>query len=240
MDYKLKHLAKIVISAILIVLLPFYIDIGWEAIPIIYVLCVLTKGIGSEVGSHRLWSHRSFKTSRFWEKTIIVLNTLSGEGSIIAFAGIHRLHHKYSDTDRDPHNPKTNLWGTIFYQHKVDEFNSRLVRDLISDRWLVWQHRYYFTIQMVIFVTLTLVSWTALWYYAVNVWMTLFANFLVNVVCHRWGDTPYQLADDSRDNNWADIFLIGAGRHNSHHANPGQTHMAWFDVWGYFIRWIKQ
>ena len=243
MDYKHKHLLLIVICAILIVTLPFYIELNWWAILVISLLCNLTKGVGSEVGAHRLWSHKSFQTSWFWERVIVVLNTLSGEGSILAFAGVHRLHHKYSDTDRDPHNPHTHLWSTIFYQHKTDEFNGRLIRDLMGDSWLVWQHRNYFKIQTVIIVALALLSTTALWFYAVNVWMTLWINFLVNVVCHKFGPADNTQDNTSTNNRWADIFLLGAGLHNNHHAKPGEYDNGWgryrFDIWGSIIRQIQ-
>jgi len=243
MDYKHKHLLLIVISAILIVALPFYIDLGWEAPFLIFVFYFLTKGIGSEVGAHRLWSHRSFCTSRLWERVIIVLNTLSGEGSILAFVGVHRLHHMYSDTDRDPHNPHTNLLGTIFYQHNTTEFNGRLVRDIISDPWLVFQHRHYFKIQAIIMLALALVSATALWYYAVNVWATLWTNFLVNVVCHSRGTKDNKLENTSTNNFWCDLWLLGAGLHNNHHAKPGDYDNSWgsyrFDIWGSIIRQIQ-
>ena len=243
MDYKHKHLLLIVISAILIVTLPFFVSIGWEAIPIILLLCNLTKGVGSEVGAHRLWSHRSFETSWLWERVIIVLNTLSGEGSILAFAGVHRLHHKYSDTDRDPHNPHTHLWSTIFYQHNTDEFHGRIVRDLINDCWLVFQHKHYFKLQAVIMLALALISTTALWYYAVNVWMTIWINFLVNVVCHRYGPKDNQVDNTSTNNLWAGIFLLGANLHNNHHAEPGRYDNAYgryhFDIWASIIRKIQ-
>jgi len=243
MEYKHKHLLLVVVSAILIVSLPTVIDIGWEALPIAYLLCVLTKGVGSEVGAHRLWSHRSFETSVFWKRVLIVLNTLAGEGSIIAFAGVHRLHHMHSDTDRDPHNPHTNTVGTVFYQHKVDEFNGRIVRDLVGDSWLVWQHRNYFKIHAAILLLLSLTSWTLLWYYSVNIWATLWIDFLVNVVCHKYGAKDNQLDNSSTNNRYTDIFLLGAGLHNNHHAKPGLYDNAWgrykFDLWGSIIRQIQ-
>lgn len=244
MDYKHKHLALIIISALLIVILPFYITLGWEALLIIFLLYNLTKGVGSEIGAHRLWSHRSFETSWLWERIIIVLNTLSGEGSILAFAGVHRLHHRYSDTDRDPHNPHNDLWKTIFYQHNTDEFDGKIIRDLVRDRWLIFQHKNYFEIQSVIVLTLALISPTALWYYAVNVWMTLWINFLVNVVCHRYGPADNLQSNTSTNNLWAGIFLLGANLHNNHHAEPSRYNNAWgrnrFDLWGSIIELIKR
>ena len=243
MSYKHQHLLLIIVSAFLAVTLPFYITIGWEAVGIILILPLITKGLGSEVGAHRLWSHRSFSTHRWVEKTLIVLDTLAGEGSILAFAGIHRLHHQYSDTVDDPHNPHTHPWRTTFYQHNTDKFNARIIRDLISDPWLVWQHKNYFRIQIAIILLLALVSITALWYYAVNVLFTIWIDFLVDVVCHRWGSADNELPNTSKNNRWTMPLLLGADLHNNHHARPGEWNNAWgrykFDLWAQIIRLIK-
>lgn len=243
MSYKIKHLLLIIVSAILALALPFYIHIAWYAPLIVFILCIITKGIGSEVGAHRLWTHGSFTTSKFWERVLIILDTLAGEGSIIAFAGVHRLHHRYSDTDKDPHNPHTHMWGTIFYQHDTTEFNARLIKDLFKDKWLLAQHKHYFEIQAVLFVVIALISPVLLWYYAVNVWSTLWINYLVNVVCHKWGPKDNPQDNTSTNNCWAGIFLLGAHLHNNHHARPWEYDNAWgnykFDIFGNIIRLIK-
>jgi stearoyl-CoA desaturase (delta-9 desaturase) len=239
MNYKQKLLLMVVVSAILVIVLPFYISIGWEALVIIPVVCYLTKGLGSEIGAHRLWSHNSFDTSRWVKRSLIVLDTLAGEGSVIAFVGIHRLHHMYSDTPDDPHWTGRSVWANTFYQHNVTKFNPRIVKDLFRDPWLVLQHKYYFTIQALIFTVLALISPTVLWYYSVNVFASIWINYLVNVVCHTWGSNDNNLDNKSRNNLWADVFLIGVGQHNNHHARPGATSNCWYDVWGYIIRIIK-
>ncbi len=227
----------------LTVALPWFISIPWWSLLVIYLLYFLTKGLGSEIGAHRYWSHRSFKTSRLWEKIMIILDTFSGEGSIIAFSGVHRLHHAHSDTDRDPHNPATHPWATTFYQHNTSEFGAKVVKDLLRDPWLVWQHKNYFRIQAAAIIVLALVSWLALWFYCVNVLVTLFINWLVDVACHTWGTNDHQLSNHSRNNRWADVVLLGVGLHNNHHADPANYRNNWggrrFDLWGNIINFIK-
>ena len=229
----------IVSSLIIAVIVPWFIDIPLWSLIVIYLLYFITKGIGSEVGAHRLWSHRSFKTSWIKERIIIILNTVSGEGSIIAFTGVHRLHHAHSDTDRDPHNPATHPWATTFYQHNTAEFNVRVIKDLLRDPWLVWQHKNYFNVQLSIIVVLLLLSPLVLWYYSVNVLVTTWTNFLVDVVCHKYGTNNNNLNNNSKNNGWADLFLLGVGQHNNHHANPSAPSNCSYDVWGWIIKLIK-
>lgn len=243
MTYKSKLLLFILTAISLAIALPFVIDISWHAWIIIPLLCYLTKGFGSEIGAHRLFTHRSFDTSSFWKRTMIILQTLSGEGSIIGFVGVHRLHHQHSDTELDPHCPSKGLFRVTFYQHDINNFDVRLIKDLFRESWLVFQHRYYFVIQSIILLTLLLLSPILVWYYAVNVISTLWINFLVNVVCHRWGTNDNNLPNNSKNNRWADLFLLGVGLHNNHHLRPGVSDLAWapyrFDIWAKIIRKIQ-
>jgi stearoyl-CoA desaturase (delta-9 desaturase) len=239
-DYKNKHLFLILVSVIIVATLPYFVIIPWWWFFVSYILYFLTKGIGSEVGAHRLWSHRSFTTTLLRKRVLIILNTLCGEGSIVAFVGIHRLHHAHSDTIRDPHNPHTNLLATIFYQHNTNNFNARLVKDLLHDQWLMWQHKNYFYIQFCIIILLLATVPIAAWFYSVNILVTLWTNFLVNVVCHKYGANINNLNNSSRNNKWADLFLLGVGQHNNHHNDPGNFINCKYDIWGYIIKLIQK
>jgi stearoyl-CoA desaturase (delta-9 desaturase) len=222
MSYKHKHLSLIIACIIFAIALPFFVTINWWAWIIIPTLFMLTKPIGSEVGAHRLWSHRSFSTTPWMEKILIILHTFAGEGSIIAYAGIHRLHHKYSDTEQDPHSPKyINWWAIVFYQHNTQGFTPTIIKDLLSNSWLKWQHKNYFNIHLAVIAALIVTSPLALWYYAINVLFTLWIHFLVNIGCHHWGSRNFDTHDSSTNNAWMSPFLLGVHLHNNHHAAPG-------------------
>jgi stearoyl-CoA desaturase (delta-9 desaturase) len=239
MNQKHKHLYLILTSVIIVALLPYFVVIPWWWFFISYVLYFLTKGVGSEIGAHRLWSHKCFTTTWLKSRVLIILDTLCGEGSILAFVGIHRLHHAHSDTIQDPHNPHTNFLATVFYQHNTDDFNVRVIKDLLDDSWLIWQHKNYFTIQFCIISSLLIIVPLAAWFYAVNILVTLWTNFLVNVVCHTYGTNPNNLKNSSKNNKWADLFLLGVGQHNNHHNNPKNSSNCKYDIWGHIIKIIR-
>lgn len=44
-------------------------------------------------------------------------------------------------------------------------------------------------------------------------WVT----FCVNSVCHIWGETPFEVPDNSRNNAYVEILALGEGGHNTHH-----------------------
>ena len=62
------------------------------------------SSIGVPGGLHRLWAHRSYKahwTIRTW---LMFSSSLSNQGTIYHWARDHRVHHKFSETEADPHN----------------------------------------------------------------------------------------------------------------------------------------
>src|SRR3974390_2916775 len=56
-------------------------------------------------GYHRYFSHRSFKTSRWFQFVIAWMAMSSSQKGILWWAAHHRHHHRYSDTDEDLHSP---------------------------------------------------------------------------------------------------------------------------------------
>ena len=66
---------------------------------------VMIGCFGISIGYHRLLTHKSFKTSKFWEYFCTFWGMLAFTGSSIGWVGMHRDHHKYSDKPGDPHSP---------------------------------------------------------------------------------------------------------------------------------------
>ena len=57
---------------------------------------------------HRYASHRMFTMSKGWERFFHFLTYISQGASYLnpkGYALLHRLHHAYSDTKKDPHSP---------------------------------------------------------------------------------------------------------------------------------------
>ncbi|KAJ7319187.1 hypothetical protein OS493_036476 [Desmophyllum pertusum] len=67
-------------------------------------LMYYTGGLGITVGVHRLWTHRSYKASWPLRLALMCMNCIASQKDIFEWARDHRVHHKYSETDADPHN----------------------------------------------------------------------------------------------------------------------------------------
>jgi stearoyl-CoA desaturase (delta-9 desaturase) len=76
----------------------------WPDLVVLAVTYALT-GLGITVGFHRLFTHRSFKTSPAMRGVLAALGSAAVEGPVIEWVANHRKHHRFSDQPGDPHSP---------------------------------------------------------------------------------------------------------------------------------------
>ena len=69
-----------------------------------FLVLYFWSAIGITGGSHRLWSHRSYQAHWTLRLFYMLLTSIANQGSIYHWVRDHRTHHKYSETDADPHN----------------------------------------------------------------------------------------------------------------------------------------
>lgn len=62
--------------------------------------------VGITCGAHRLWSHKSYKATLPLRIFLMMCQSLAGQNDLYTWCRDHRLHHKFSETDADPHNSK--------------------------------------------------------------------------------------------------------------------------------------
>ncbi|GFY61960.1 delta(9)-fatty-acid desaturase fat-7, partial [Trichonephila inaurata madagascariensis] len=63
-------------------------------------------GLGITAGSHRLWSHRSYKAKWPLRAFLCILTSIAAQNDIYEWCRDHRVHHKFTETSADPHNIK--------------------------------------------------------------------------------------------------------------------------------------
>lgn len=196
----------------------------------------ITGMLGITAGAHRLWSHKSFEAA--WPVRLIFMlaNSAAHQGSIYHWVKDHRMHHKHTDTDFDPHSAQYGFWyshiGWLFYR-RTDKFReaARLIQmtDMENDSIVMFQHRNYFVMSnLFCFILPTLYghyAWNSLWigyfYFGVLRWVVLLhTTWCVNSVAHMWGSTPYDPTISSRQNTFTSVVSAGEGWHNYHHTYP--------------------
>jgi fatty-acid desaturase len=69
------------------------------------VVFYFMHGIGSGIGAHRYFTHKSF-TAPTWARVFMAYCfTIASTGSVIGYVLIHLKHHRTPDADGDPHDP---------------------------------------------------------------------------------------------------------------------------------------
>ncbi|KPF72060.1 delta 9 acyl-lipid fatty acid desaturase [Bosea sp. AAP35] len=175
-------------------------------------------------GYHRYFSHRTYKTSRFFQFVLALLAQSTAQKSVFWWASKHRHHHRHADTEHDVHSPVLTSFayshvGWIFSRDH-ETFDDSTISDLTKFPELRWLHRYELTPALVL----------ALLCFAIDGWAGLFvgffwstvavyhATFCINSLAHVHGDKDYVTGDESRNNWWLAIITLGEGWHNNHHA----------------------
>ena len=195
------------------------------------------SGLGITAGVHRLWAHRSYDAGLPLRTALMLMNSIANQGSIWHWSRDHRVHHKHSETDADPHNATRGFFfahmGWLFvkkHQAVVDAGKRLNFEDLAADPLVVFQKNCdpWFALFMC-FVFPGLVAsygwgdnfWNGFWVAgALRYICVLHFTWLVNSAAHLYGDHPYDPSIYSAENPFVSIAAIGEGWHNWHHKYP--------------------
>jgi stearoyl-CoA desaturase (Delta-9 desaturase) len=202
-------------------------------------------GLGITVGYHRLFTHRSFKTTRSLRAVLAVLGAMAVEGPVIEWVSTHRKHHRFSDAEGDPHSPHLHPaqgWrgklrglghahvGWIF--RGQDQANpARYAKDLLADKDLCFISRTFplwvavglavpFGLGYALTGTLVGALTGLLWGGTVRIFLLHHVTFSINSLCHCFGRRPFSTGDESRNLAWLAPLAFGESWHNNHHAFP--------------------
>ena len=175
-----------------------------------------STGLGITVGFHRLFTHRSFKTTRAVRALLAVCGSMAVEGPVIEWVATHRQHHRFSDHEGDPHSPHLDhapgwrgaLRGLAhahvgwMFRGKDQANPARYAKDLLADPicassaapsrsgwWSGWRSR---SASGVALDRRSIVGGLTglLWGGAVRIFLLHHATFSINSLCHYFGRRP--------------------------------------------------
>src|SRR5262245_9651511 len=199
---------------------------------------------------HRYGAHRMFTMSKGWERFFHLLTYLSQGPSYLdprGYAILHRQHHAFSDTPKDPHSPRN--FGNVFtmmlhtkrrydaYAYRREEPEPRFlggtpewpVLDRLAQNWparIAWGTAY----------TLFYFHFATAWW----MWLLLPVQFIIGPIHgaivnwggHRYGYTNFDNGDDSRNTLPFDFLTGGELFQNNHHKYGMSANFAvrWFEI----------
>ncbi|BAY80981.1 stearoyl-CoA 9-desaturase [Calothrix parasitica NIES-267] len=208
--------------AVLLAFLPN--TFSWSAVGVAFLLHFMTIGLGITFGFHRLATHRSVEVPKWLEYFLILCGTLALQGGVFGWVGYHRLHHLYSDQERDPHNSRKGFWWChiSWLMHTVPTLSERprYTKDIADDKFYQFCHRYYLELQVALGVILYLLGgWSfVIWGIFVRLFVGIHSTMFVNSACHMIGYRSHETEDNSTNCWWVALLTFGEGWHNNHHA----------------------
>jgi stearoyl-CoA desaturase (delta-9 desaturase) len=227
----------------------------------------LLTGLGVSVGYHRLFTHRSFKTTTPVRAALAIAGSMAGLGPLISWAAMHRRHHQCADHEGDMHSPNLHgksLRGRIrgFFHAHVNwmirhEYPNifHYTPDLLEDRAILRTSRRYQAWVLLGLAIPTMLGglisgswWGALtgflWGGPVRMFVVAQSISALNSVLHSIGSRPFTLRDNSRNNWLLGLATWGEGWHHNHHAFPTSASfgLAWYraDVSFWFILLLQR
>ena len=193
---------------------------------ILFFIMTRISGMGITIGFHRFLSHHSFKTSRPFQFLMAFAGCTALQKGPIWWVVHHRLHHKHSDTEHDPHSPVVDgFWyghmGWIFSNDLMSP-DDESVRDLTRYPELVWLDRLWWAPGILAaFACYLIDGWAGLVYgYCLSTAVVFQVTFAVNSLGHTWGPQRFATGEGSRNNVLLGILAMGDGWHNNHHRAP--------------------
>ncbi len=199
---------------------------------------------------HRYASHQMYNTSKGWERTFYILTWITQGSSYLvprAYGVMHRMHHEYSDTEKDPHSPHffKDIWHMM--RHTARIYKAFLDKKELPDEKFTkeylpvwekldkigtsWMSRLFFSAFYIAFYI----------YFAPSAWWFLLLPFhflmgpiqgaIVNWFGHKLGYQNFNNGDHSRNSTPWGFFLMGELFQNNHHMYKDSANFAkkWFE-----------
>ena len=198
---------------------------------------------------HRYGAHRQFTMSKGWERFFHLLTWFIQGPSYLsprAYAIMHRMHHAFSDTAKDPHSPihQPNLlqmmWRT---KHQYADLKYRRVAPeprfdggypewkLLDETLSGWTA----SVAWGTLITLVYIAFASHW------WLFLLLPFhwtlgpvhgaIVNYCGHKIGYRNYDSTDNSKNTLILDFLTMGELFQNNHHK--------WGQSPNFAVRWFE-
>lgn len=242
MAYHYRVLLTIITFQIMGLFGLFYMwDPYWLALTVAGVVLFLFVGLESYM--HRYLSHCSFSASRPMEIFMHVCAMFSCNGVPMFFAANHVNHHKYSDTEEDPHPASDGIktWFWMYFD-KQYSINTMVIRRLLKDDLCRFSRDNYLKVYITTLVIMGLLFPKFTVYFMLIPGLIAFhAGSFVNTFQHMFGYRNFDTSDKST-NIWICMFIHGQALHNNHHAFPHSysCSVKWyeFDFSGFIIKYI--
>ncbi len=198
---------------------------------------------------HRYGAHKMFTMNKFWEKYFYLFTWITQGSSYLnarAYAILHRMHHAYSDTEKDPHTPHffKDAYSMMMHTRKIynDVLNKRIFIedkfdrnfpeypriDKIADNGYI---RLLFALSYISFYVVFASEWWMFLFLPIHFFIGPIQGAIVNWAGHKYGYRNFNGSDKSKNSLFWDLILLGELFQNNHHHAGSKPNFAtkWFE-----------
>lgn len=183
--------------------------------------------VGANIAMHRYLGHSSFKTHYVLDAILVVSANLLCFGDTITFAAMHRLHHKNSDTNLDPHSPnEVGFFNICMGYWRYSKNLLFYTKDLSKQPLHRFFRTYYFKIIYLVYLVVFMLGGIRLvcLTLALPLNLVFWTSIGLTYICHKYGYKNSQSDDGSLNNRAIHLLTLGDGMHNNHHRNPSRIY----------------
>lgn len=161
------------------------------------------------------------------------------------WVAVHRQHHAYADTEKDPHSPAVyGVWRVLFggaflyakcvsnmTQKQLDSFGKGTPDDWVERN--VYEKYNWLGIVLMLVIDVLLFGYVGLLVWGVQMlWIPFWAAGVINGLAHTFGYRNYDTKDTARNLIPFGIIIGGEELHNNHHgrANSAKLSAKWFEI----------
>ena len=199
---------------------------------------------------HRYAAHKMFTMNKFWEKFFYLFTYITQGASYLTprpYAIMHRMHHAYSDTEKDPHSPHffKEVVAMMKYTYKIfkgihtnqfkfDEKFDRNFPEWKAIDWMAntWISRLLFgTVYDLFYVNFAANPWMYL-LLPIHFLMSPVHGAIVNWAGHQYGYRNFNENDFSKNTLVFDFLMLGELFQNNHHHSGARANFAakWWEI----------
>ncbi|MFZ1749893.1 MAG: acyl-CoA desaturase [Saprospiraceae bacterium] len=200
---------------------------------------------------HRYAAHQSFTMSKTIEKITYILTWIfqgSNYLSAYGYGVMHRMHHAYADTEKDPHSPKYDenvfamMWRTKSMYQAINS-KKMIVDEKFTKNVPQWDafdkiassniSRVIWTFVYVLFFIKFASVWWMWLFLPVIIFMAPIHGVIINWFAHIYGYVNFKVKDTSKNLLPVDFLMMGEAYHNNHHKHGSRANFGgirWFEI----------
>lgn len=194
---------------------------------------------------HRYFAHRGYKAGRLVTFLLAFGGGTCAQKGALWWASHHRWHHRFSDTDRDPHQSSRGFWWSHVLWILCDKYNDthyETIKDFAKYPELVFLNKHHLLPPVLLGFLVWLVGgWSMLFTgFFLSTVLLYHGTFSINSLTHRFGRARYKTGETSKNSFLLALVTLGEGWHNNHHYYSSTANQGFFwwelDISYYVLR----